>query len=423
MHNMIAVCAVAFLCGLVFQARAQDGGTVLTMEEAVARALDAAPSLSAGDEAVRAASGALRQARLRPNPTLSLQAENVVGSGAFSAFDRAEFTLGIDQRIERGGKRGARVGLAEADRQLARLEAVLTRLDVSFEARRAYVEAMAVAAVLDTAERRAGIAAELQETVRRRVRSARDSVAAEQRVLARALEAEADVEQARHALGLAKQNLAALWGGAGDGFAIDRPRFFDVPAADEAAVRDRLDNAPDLLMARHAVDRAAAALTLERARAKQDPTVGLGLRRLEATNDVAAMVSVSLPLALFDVNRGNIDRAAAERRRAQWQTSDARLRLERAVAAHLATLGAAGAEAAALRDRILPTALKALDETRAGYGRGAFTYLEVLAAQTALQDLRAREIAALQRSHLAKAALDRLLATSDDAVSGEETSR
>ena len=423
MHNMIAVCAAAFLCGLVFQARAQDGAAVLTMEEAVARALDAAPSLSAGNETVRAAGGALLQARLRPNPRLSFQAENVVGSGAFGAFDRAEFTLGIDQRIERGGKRRARVGLAEADRALARLEATLARHDVTFETRRAYVEAMAAAAVLGNAERRAGIAAELQETVRRRVQGARDSVAAEQRVAVRALEAEADVEQARQALDLAKRSLAALWGGAGDGFAIDRAGFFDVPAADEAALRDRLDNAPEVLMARHAVDRAGAALTLERARAKQDPTVGLGLRRFEATNDVAAMVSVSLPLALFDANRGNIDRAAAERRRAQWQAGDARLRLERAMGIHLATLRAAGAEAAALRDRILPTAQAALDETRAGYGRGAFTYLEILAAQTALQDLRAREIAALQRSHLAKAALDRLLATSDDAVSGEETSQ
>ena len=442
MKDMLAACAAAVVYGLVSQAWAQDGRPadppavtmpavtmpavtmpVVTMRDAVARALQAAPSISAGEEAVRASGGALRQARARPNPTVAFEADEFAGSGAFSGIDSAEFTLSVGQRIERGGKRRARVGLAQADRDLARLSASIARHEVIFEARRAYVDAMAAAAALDVAESSADAARDLEQTVARRVRSARDPAAAEQRVAAVALVARSDVDQARYGLRRAKRHLSALWGQADDRFDVDRARLFDIAPVDATALTARLDDVPDLLAARMTAQRAAAALVLERARAKQDPTIGLGLRQFQETDDVAAMVSFSLPLALFDTNKGNIARAAAQRRRADLLARDARLRLDRDVTASLETLSAAHAEARAFRDEVIPMARTALDETRAGYERGAFGYLAILDAQQALQRFQAREISALKRFHLAKASLDRLLAAYDGPLAGEETSQ
>lgn len=432
MKDMLAACAAAVVYGLVFQAWAQEGRPadppvvtmpVVTMQDAIARALQAAPSISAGEEAVRASGGALRQARARPNPTASFQADQLAGSGAFSGIDRAEFSISVDQRIERGGKRRARVGLAEADRDLARLSASIARHEVIFDTRRAYVEAMAAAAALSIAESRVDAARDLEQTVSGRVRSARDPAAAEQRVAAAALEARSDVEQARYALRRAKRQLSALWGEAGDRFDVDRARLFDIAPVDAAALTARLDDVPDLLAARTTVQRAAAALVLERARARQDLTIGLGLRQFQETDDVAAIVSFSMPLAFFDTNKGNIARAVAQRRRADLLARDARLRLDRALTADLETLKAAHAQARAFRDEIIPKARTALDATRAGYARGAFSYLDILDAQAALETFQTREISALTRFHLAKASLDRLSAAYDGPLASEETSK
>ena len=68
------------------------------------------------------------QARLRPNPEVSFEAENIAGTGAFSGLRATEYTLAVGQRLELGGKRGARVRAAEA--QLAETRARNNRLDI-----------------------------------------------------------------------------------------------------------------------------------------------------------------------------------------------------------------------------------------------------------------------------------------------------
>jgi cobalt-zinc-cadmium efflux system outer membrane protein len=57
---------------------------------------------------------------VHPNPTASLELEDVAGSGEFDGVDSAQTTLLLGQLIELGGKRAARVDLASADRDLRR---------------------------------------------------------------------------------------------------------------------------------------------------------------------------------------------------------------------------------------------------------------------------------------------------------------
>ena len=157
-------------------------------------------------------------------------------------------------------------------------------------------------------------------------------------------------------------------------------------------------------------DRAAAAAALERAAAKQDPTISVGVRNLRETRDTAAILSVSMPLAIFNRNKGAIARAEAERRKAAFEREAGELALSREIVRARSILDAATAEAATLRRDVIPRAESALSNARAGYARGAFTYLEVFSAQTALFDFRGKEVDALRRAHLARAEFDRLTA-------------
>ena len=65
-------------------------------------------------------------------------------------------------------------------------------------------------------------------------------------------------------------------------------------------------------------------------------------------------------------------------------------------------------EVEAIRDRVVPGAVRTLAEVRQGYNRGGFTFLDVSTAQTALHEARARMVRAAARHHEARADLDRL---------------
>src|SRR3546814_3575960 len=75
---------------------------------------------SAARADVEAARGRLRQARFRYNPILNVEVENFAGTGPYSGFNGTETTASVNQRLDIGGRRKARMTLAEA--QLAAQE-------------------------------------------------------------------------------------------------------------------------------------------------------------------------------------------------------------------------------------------------------------------------------------------------------------
>src|SRR3546814_1707764 len=81
------------------------------LEEAEARS----PALVAARADVEAARGRLRQARFRYNPVLNVEVENFAGTGPYSGFNGTETTVSVNQRLDIGGRRKARMTLAEAE--------------------------------------------------------------------------------------------------------------------------------------------------------------------------------------------------------------------------------------------------------------------------------------------------------------------
>ena len=64
----------------------------ITLDEAIAKAIDAAPSIRASAAEIAAAQAGRVQAGVRPNPTITVEGENLVGSGPYNVFGQAEIT-------------------------------------------------------------------------------------------------------------------------------------------------------------------------------------------------------------------------------------------------------------------------------------------------------------------------------------------
>ncbi len=404
--------ALAAALALPFTAGAADR---LSLTDAFQRAIAADPSLPAAGARVDAAVAGERQSGASPNPSLGLEVENFAGSGALNGFDEAETTLSYEQQIELGGKRDARMGLARREREAAEARVTVTRLNLLEEVQIAYGEALAADAEVRLAEERLEVARFLAREVARRIASARDPEFAGERAKSQVASAELALEQARLNASAALQRLGSYWAGGGS-YRLDM-RFFeatDVPAAaGEAAASADLT----VLEAERAAS--AARVSVERSKSVADPTLSLGVRHFGRNDDVAVVVGGSIPLTIFDDNRGNVDRAAAEQRAADLDLASYRVARDREILRLRSELAIAAAELRQIDAKIIPAAERAAKLVLDGFSRGAFTYLDVTEAQRALNDERARRIAVLRAFHASRASLDRLLGTYSNIASAE----
>ena len=390
----------------------------LTLERAVALALNAAPEAEANAARLDALRAAQRQAGVRPNPTLDVNVENIGGTGAYRFVDGTEVTATYAQLIERGGKRQTRIALAGREIELAEAEAVVQRLDIARRVQEAYVEALTAEAMVGVAAERLRLARTLAEAVSRRVREARDPLFAGTRANTRLAEAQVDLDLAVHARDAALSRLTVLWGGSPEGLTLPIDDFFMLDRPHEQF--SETVAAADLAVYEARVRRAEAAVAVEQARRVQDPTVRGGARYLHTTGDVALVGGVSIPLARHDTNRANIERAVAERRRAEaeievaWVTRMREIRLARE------RVEEARHEARGLFEDVFPGALRTLEQVQAGFARGGFRHADIDEAATRLNQVRERMVRATTEYHQARVALDRLTGRFADRLPEEE---
>lgn len=386
---------------LVLCLAAPAAGQTLTLSEALARARDADPALSAAAARIDAARATADQAERRPNPSLSLTGENLLGTR--TGFDRTETTLAYNQLLERGGKREARVSLAGSELEVARLRQTVALLDIYQAVEAAWVDVVAADAQVHLATERLAVADRLKDETRRRVAAALDPAFAGARVDTLSTQAQIALGRARAAADRARAALASYWGG-DPAFQVDARSLEAISAVPPAP-----DEPIDLALVNAQRRIASSRVALEEARSVQDPTFHVGVRHFNNNNELGVVAGVSIPLALFDSNRGGVARARAEQRAADEDIRAARVAWDREYVQLGARLDSYAAEARRLGSETIPGAETTLRLVREAFGRGAFSYIEVTEAERTLADARARRLDVLRLYHLDKARLNRLL--------------
>ena len=381
-----------------------------TLEEAVRTAVANSPQGEATAARLDGLNAARSAADTNPAPTIDGTVENI-GTPGFSQW---QIDGTYNQRLERGGKRAARVGLAQGDIAVAEAEALVRRLDLASEVQALYVEAQAAALSLELARSRVEIAETLANEVQRRVDEARDPLFAGTRARTQLAEARVDLGLAEHAFEAALARLALLTGGDPRSIGVVTSGFLE---AEEIAITNADLTPVDLAVFQARRERADANYRLQEANSRNDPTVFAG-PRLFGNGDVAVIAGFSLPLPNRALNRANIDRAAAEQRQVEADLAVERFQRRRQIALAAERVEEARHEAEAIQEQVVPGAEQTLREVRAGYNRGGFTFLDVSIAQTALHEARVRFVDALAEYHQAKVDYDRLTGRFIELVGG-----
>ena len=374
----------------------------LSLNEAIQRAIAASPQGEAAAAREAALAASRSAADTKPAPSIDVMAENF-GIGGSDLNRQIQFTGTYNQRIERGGKREARVAVANAEIGIAQAEALIKRLEIAETVQRLYVEVQATEAMIVIARERVSIAEQLSREVGRRVNEARDPLFAGTRTRTQLAEAKVDLELAEHARDAALTRLVSLWGGSTKGIMVSPDAFLNVGEAELIGEPSPVDLA--VFDARR--HKAEADVALQQANARTDPTISGGPRVI-GSGDVALVAGFSLPLSNKALNRAKIEQAEAEGRQveADYAVALYEWRQQMILAAEKVTETAHEVEA--IRAKVVPGAKQALTEVRAGYNRGGFTFMDVSMAQTALHEANARMVRAATRHHEARVELDRL---------------
>lgn len=391
----ITITLAGSLTASVLAQTAQPPLVNLHLEEALHKAELNNPQLLAARQSVAVAESGVAVAGVSPNPRLALDIP--VG------LAETKRTLGLEQPIELGGKREARLALARDQTQTAQLQMEMMRWQVRFDVRQAYAELSIAQAAQHQAERTVELNRQLVEIARKRL-TAGDV-------------AEADLIQTRFVLERARQRLEptnnrvrqanikldSLLGQPTE--VLIEPadgKQFNLSIQENQKTPEALSPLPELTALQQLAKRKRLDLDLAKlqqrishdqlalARSAQVPDIALAGSFIwdPVADTTGALLGLRVDLPLFNNRQGEANQAVANQSLAEAQRLVLEQQVDREVAA--AYQDVRSSERLLQQDRsvLLPQSQQVLELARKSYQFGQTGLTEVLVAQQSVQDQR-----------------------------------
>jgi cobalt-zinc-cadmium efflux system outer membrane protein len=400
-RRFVPAVVLALTCGI---AAAQGPATSIPLDlpAAIALAVERHPALRAAAHEASASAAAIEQAGRLPNPELAYLREGH-RAGARTT------TVQVNQPLELGGKRKARVAIAQGAFDLAASDQALRRQALRADVIDAFYTTLIAQERVQLAQATVDLAGNSLKAADGRV--AAGKVSPVEASKARVAQADARVEHDRAVadLAIARNALGGLVGEPLDARALAGGTVTTLPPVEPLpALVQRAAGALSVRRARQQVTYRQAQADAERAARVPDVTLTVGSQRDDQLAHRQAVVGLAIPLPLFDRNSGNLAAAIAraDGARAELQAAELAARTE-LTAAHL-RYGQARGEALLLEHDVVPEARSVHALTLKGFEYGKFAFLDVLDAQRTYFQARARQWQAMLDAWRAHADIERL---------------
>lgn len=381
----------------------------LTLEAAIALAIENHPQLRAGEAQIDAARAGIRSAAARPNPEFAALAgrqtyrvpENV--SGLVTSFS-------VTQPLDIGPARPARIDFATRTRESSEIARDVTRLSVLSAVRRAFYAALRRNDEIKILEESYRLVEEFAKRTHVRV-----DVGEAGRL--EGIRADAELATARTALNNARlQYVTALTQLRGAiGATIDPaqvPQGNLDPAQQlpplESIRGEVMSRHPAMLLAQAEVRRADSRIKLEQAQVRPQPAIRVEMDRPPDTPTYRA--GISIPLPFWNRREGLIAEAVAGMRQTQALADARQLELMAAVDSAYGRYQLATQSLGAFEQGLLREAEESVKAAEVAYRLGERGILEVLDAQRVLRTVRLDFLNAQYERQFALIDLDELRA-------------
>jgi cobalt-zinc-cadmium efflux system outer membrane protein len=382
----------------------------LSLQQAVGAALRLNPGIRAAGLQIDIAAAQRDVAALPARMSVRAEAENFLGTQETSSFKSAETTLQLTRVLELGGKRELRAGLGDARIGLAETESALARLDLAAKVARRFIHLVALQEAVQIGRQAIALADNTLAIVRQRVDVGRSSEA-------ELATAEIDLALARLDLAAfanqrdaARLALAATWGAEEAEDLEAQADLYALPALPPLdRLRERVPGNPELLGAFEERRILEAERRLVESQRQANPELDFGVRHLAAGDETALVFGVSLPLGSRERSGRALAASSAAVEQLAAETERRRLAVLSALAGLYTEAENAYERYVELRDSLLPRSEEAADLYRQGFELSSFSLLEFSQAQQHPLELRREALDAAARYHQTLVAIEQLL--------------
>ena len=389
---------LALLTSPLFAATAQ----MLTMDQALETAFANNPDLAAAQWETGIAKGVRQQAGLIPNPEVSWEAEDTRRNSRTT-------TVMINQPIELGGKRGARIEVASRAQDAAGIELDRKRNVLRADVIQAFYSS-------STAQQRLLLSRQSLELAERGLRAAQGRIKSGKSSPVEGTRAEVQLSEVRLELRLAERDEASAYQRLAQVMGAPLPAFVSVgdpgrsmpTVPDSSLLLNRIGETAELRLAKLQIDQREASLGLEKAQRIPVLPVSIGSQDDERERERGNVVGLSMPIPLFNRNQGTVLAAARRTDQARDLRNASELRLRTEIQTTLDQWMTANTEVASFNQTILPAAQSAVDTATRGFEMGKFNFLDVLDAQRTLISARTQYIQAIAEATDAWVRIERI---------------
>lgn len=367
----------------------------LSIQTACALAVKHHPSLATYPMDRRAADARILQATRLPNPTLTVDAEDLLGMGSVSGLGAAMINTLFTQVIQRGGQRQANTEAAQSSGKVMDAEYEVLRLKVIRETGELYLTAVAARENVTFLEATLQRSKETSDLVSQLVEAGRVTISSIQQAKLEVQKTDLALASARKASERASQALTAQWGDSRPTL-VTNGGLAAPPATlgSKSSQKAGLSKHPNIRYSQAQVQQSDALLKVAQANSRGNPTVGGGFRQANATDEASALLAVSLPLPIFNNNKDAIAEMTALSEKARTELAGAERALETEFSLAWSDLVSAHQTARKIEGDLLPTSSDLFKSAEESFRAGKITSLEYLAAQQQFQDIRSQWLTA-----------------------------
>jgi cobalt-zinc-cadmium efflux system outer membrane protein len=383
----------------------------LSLQTAIQDAIQFSPQIKSTESAIDALNGTVKQSRYQHNPEIAFNINNIAGHGLYQGVNTSEYDVLISQTIERGNKHNAKIYAAMAAVDTTKINILTGKLDIKYSVEMVYLDILVAYEQLNLARSQEETAQKTLNFIAKRVAMAADHETQRSKADFLYQQAISNRTLAEQQLTQAKQKLAIICGYQNTHFDIMYRDFLNISSPTIITDYDVAPDIPDLQKYDFIKKEKRALLALEKANAIPDPKISAGIRHFAASSDQAFIVGVSMPIAIYDTNQGNIDRAYAEIDQAEHDRKQAELTTKQIIFDAHQELNNTYTQLRNIEKKLLPQAQRSFSLSKTAYMNDILSYIEVLDAQSTLFDIKQQYINLAKQYHIAKIKMNRLTHT------------
>ena len=407
--QFIIILVSMFIITPTVHAMEQSDSVSITLDQVIVKVLEQSPQLGINNYEARAAAARIRQAQQVTPLEFKVELENFVGSGDFNGVEQLETTLSLAKVLESGERVSSRGELAQQQAKLLRNQQDSIRLDLLALATERFIHVVVDQHRLQIAQDHLALVEHTYQIVSQRVSVGKSHAAEQRRLAIEVARAEIELEHAEHELSTSRVKLAASWGANQTTFGTAQASLFELPeVASFVQLQSLLANNPDLVRFASEQRIAQAQLRLAQSRGTPSLAVSGGIRHLNDPNDVALVLSLSMPFGSQSRAEPEIDEMQSLSQREPLRFEQQRLALYTSLYELYQELLHARTAYEVLSQRIIPEAQQASADYEQGYRTGRFSLLELNEAQSILLDARLEKVMTAANYHRLKIEIERL---------------